>query len=491
MTAPHKALFLLCSAAVFFIASCTQKTEEVPDVHKPDWQPSWFEPEHGVEYRKIQTRLSGRQVNTLSKRQARSDLEMLRYLLETSYAGYEYQKTQRGVDFDSNFQNAFQELDKLPGLRISRTDMLRLLIPVSRGVQDGHLMADRAYAPFTHEDYYYSDVIVEKHGEAYRVISPSDGNIKQGAEYTGAAAHLFKVFSTEGERYRLGTLSPSPAETLLLPFDGKTLNVPVRKDYPAYEYDDRIIHSSERGITYLRIPSFSAQSDSAIISENGKKRLQEVERHIRMLNRDNTVIIDVRNNTGGYTNTMALIPAILFTRQVQNFVPDIAELVSPGTAQAYLQNVWDLGDQSDTDRNTRRAAEIEAEKQKNSPRRAWNRGTLRTRAVKEIENARKVIIIINRWSMSASEILCAIRKVPGVTIIGENSAGIHTFANAQQYVLPHSQIPLMLPASILFDLSFSAGEGIGVLPDYWVTGAELESVLRELTGDEKFVLPSN
>ena len=56
-------------------------------------------------------------------------------------------------------------------------------------------------------------------------------------------------------------------------------------------------------------------------------------------------------------------------------------------------------------------------------------------------------------------------------------------------MLPNSQVPVLLPDAIVIDTSFSAGEGIGVLPDYWVLKDELEDVLRAMTGRSSFTIP--
>jgi C-terminal processing protease CtpA/Prc len=251
---------------------------------------------------------------------------------------------------------------------------------------------------------------------------------------------------------------------LSLKFNKEMVEVPVAPDMIA-PGPEMPVYSLKDGVAYLRIPNFSAMGDTGTVTPEGRERLEEVQRHIRMLDKGDTVIIDLRSNPGGYTDTSSLVPAILFKRQFANFVPEMAELFSPGTTQARLQNIWDRGDDSDGYRNIRKAAQLEADKQKKNPVRRWELQSFRGEAAKPVENSRKVIILINRGSASASEMLCAIRTIPNVTIIGENSAGIHTFGAGQLYVLPNSQAPVLLPDMIVIDTSFSAGEGTGVLPE--------------------------
>jgi len=298
------------------------------------------------------------------------------------------------------------------------------------------------------------------------------------------------MYAPDEETYRIGTLSSKETSELSLKIGKSRVKVPVSLDMDTVSVPKQeILYSLTDGVTFLRIPNFSAMGQSALVSDEGKERLKEVERHIRLLDRGETVIIDVRNNPGGYGNTSALVPAILFKRQSQNFIAKSALLESPGIAQARVHNVWDMGNNDNSSSDTRKAAQIDADNQRINPRRKWSRSIWREEAVKKVENARKIIVIINRMSASASEFLCEIRKIPGVMIIGENSAGIMSFATDQQYFLPNSQISLLVPSELFFDLSYSAGEGTGVLPDYWVLHEELESVLRSLTGKESFVMP--
>lgn len=463
-----------------FFASCSRES----------WRPAWFENDHRVEYREVTTRGDGSTVSSITKKAARADLDLFRYLIETSYAGYEYQKEIRKVDFGRNFLLARWRLLWMKGREISREDMYSLLLTALNGVQDGHLSVDNKFIPFMHEFYYHSGITVAKRGKELVVESSSVDGVSPGDLYRDSDKYLFRTYAPEGETYRIGILSSKEINELSLKIGKARVKVPVSLDMDTVTVPkDEILYSLTDGVTFLRIPNFSAMGQSTIVSDEGKERHKEVIRHIRLLDEGETAIIDVRNNPGGYLDTSALVPAILFKRQVNNFMPKSALLESPGIAQARVQDVWDLGLNDNSGSDTRKAARIEADNQRVNPTRKWSRDIWREEAVKKVENARKIILIVNRLSMSASEFLCEIRNIPGVTIIGENSAGIMSFASPQQYYLPNSQIGLLIPMQLFFDLSYTAGEGTGVLPDYWVLHDELEGVLRSLTGNESFEMP--
>lgn len=457
---------------------------------RSSWMPHWFEQEHTVEYREVPTRRYIDTITSVTKEQALADLDFFKYLIETSYAGYEYQQEKLGVNFEKNFDHAQAYIQKLDSETLSYNEFKEIISIALSGVQDGHFsFMLPGLGPYQHKTFYYSGITVSRKNGKYLVEASSVDGVSPGDRYRGPKEHLFRIYSDDGNRYRIGTLSRTPVNTLSLKFKKEMVEVPVAPDMilPGPEVP---VYSLTDDVAYLRIPSFIALGESGTVSPEGRKQLEEVIRHIRMLDKGNTVIIDLRNNPGGYTDTSALVPAILFKRQASNFMPEMAELFSPGTTQARLQNIWDKGDNSDGYRNLRKAAQLEADKQKKNPVRRWERQSYRVAASKPIENKRKVIIIINRCSASASEILCAIRTIPNVTIIGENSAGILSFGAGQLYVLPNSQVPVLVPDRISFNTSFSAGEGTGVLPDYWVLNDNIEDVLRSMTGNDSFTIPA-
>ena len=470
----------LAVLAFSFLVSCARSS----------WMPHWFEQEHTVEYREVPTRRYIDTITSVTKEQALADLDFFKYLIETSYAGYEYQQEKLGVNFEKNFDHAQAYIQKLDSETLSYNEFKEIISIALSGVQDGHFsFMLPGLGPYQHKTFYYSGITVSRKNGKYLVEASSVDGVSPGDRYRGPKEHLFRIYSDDGNRYRIGTLSRTPVNTLSLKFKKEMVEVPVAPDMilPGPEVP---VYSLTDDVAYLRIPSFIALGESGTVSPEGRKQLEEVIRHIRMLDKGNTVIIDLRNNPGGYTDTSALVPAILFKRQASNFMPEMAELFSPGTTQARLQNIWDKGDNSDGYRNLRKAAQLEADKQKKNPVRRWERQSYRVAASKPIENKRKIIIIINRCSASASEILCAIRTIPNVTIIGENSAGILSFGAGQLYVLPNSQVPVLVPDRISFNTSFSAGEGTGVLPDYWVLNDNIEDVLRSMTGNDSFTIPA-
>ena len=106
--------------------------------------------------------------------------------------------------------------------------------------------------------------------------------------------------------------------------------------------------------------------------------------------------------------------------------------------------------------------------------------------------AGNLIIIVDKQSASVSEsLIFKAKKVLGsnrVIVIGENTAGCHTYMDVCKYILPNSKISLKLGAQkdLLPSLSSNwHGEGIGFYPDYWSTSQDLNETIFLVTQDEE------
>ena len=456
------------------------------------WMPAWLSPAHAVVWKENSPPPSGALPTALSKKEALEDIATFKSLVETSYSGYEYQRKFNHTTFFLNFYRAKARVLLYKGNAIPRERFAIIIAKCLWGARDGHFLVDWKYGPYAHDDFYRSDITVAKRDGILTVVTSSIPGVAVGSRYRDSAKYLFKVWSADGERWRIGTLSSRPVESLALKIGKSRVRVPLSSaaSPPAVGIGEPLF-ALEGDIAYLRVPSFSATDGTASVTESGKKRLTEIEARIRDLSRATTVVVDLRDNSGGYVGTASAIPAAVFNRPASDFMPETATLSSPGIAQAKLAGFWDLGTGDDTNKLNRKAQRIEADNQRANPRRYWTRAITRTASLKPIEQGKRLIVLINRRSASAAELLCACRSAPGVTIVGENSEGAMRCVDPEPYALPHSGIVLLIPAELNFDLSFSAGEGTGVIPDYWASDDELEATIRGLTGKPDFSLPQS
>ena len=94
--------------------------------------------------------------------------------------------------------------------------------------------------------------------------------------------------------------------------------------------------------------------------------------------------------------------------------------------------------------------------------------------------------------MSASENTIFIaKKILGsekVIVIGEKSAGCSEYWDIKNYLLPNSKIGISLGSMNNFhfkDFSQWHGECIGIYPDYWSVGKDLNETIFFVTKDEE------
>lgn len=452
--------------------------------------PKWLGKERTVAYRTLPPFPPASRPASISVFQALEDLEHFKYLIETAYAGYEYQQKFNHVNFNRNFRRAKRAIRTIGKEQLTPADLPDIARICLAGVQDGHINIENAFSPLAHENWFYAEITLTKKEGKFLVESSSVSGVAPGDVYRGSKKQLFKIYSDTGERYRIGTLSRQLETKLRLKFGSKKIDVPLVQEERTPEMISKTVDRVTEGvITYLRIPSFLADTEQGVVTEEGKARLEAVWRNIHTLGNYSFVIIDLRNNGGGYLDTAAMIPAAVFHRIPANFMYPTAMLISPATTQASCIGLLDIGDGASNHSDWRKGLAIAAEGQRKRPRRFFNWEWMGKKAVKPIEEGPKLVFIINEHSASASELVCLTKSLPGVTVIGTNSAGILSFVNILPYALPHSGIKMILPATVTLDLEGFAGEGIGVLPDYWVLDEELADVLRQMAGSDTIRFP--
>ena len=176
--------------ALFLLVSCTRSS----------WMPRWLEQDHTVEYRDVPTRPNGESISSVTKEQALADLDHFKYLMETSYAGYEYQQEMRGVNFDKNFRRARSYIRKLNSNTLSYNEFKEIISIALSGVQDGHFsFMLPGLGPYQHKTFYYSGITVFKKKGKYLVESSSDDEVSPGDRYRGPKS-IFRTYSNDERR---------------------------------------------------------------------------------------------------------------------------------------------------------------------------------------------------------------------------------------------------------------------------------------------------
>lgn len=158
---------------------------------------------------------------------------------------------------------------------------------------------------------FHSKIYFEKKGNEFYVEESDVRAIKKGMKYTGDNQNLLKVIHKGRELYRFGIFSEYMQKKAKISINDKSIKVPVKyvssfvsNEEISYKITDKSIVVS---ITTCRPKDL----------EKFRKRVSEIRKEIDST--DKTVIIDLRNNTGGFVDNIHMILySLLFEQNGEN-----------------------------------------------------------------------------------------------------------------------------------------------------------------------------
>ena len=430
----------------------------------------------------------------VTKEEALEDIEMLRYLFENAYSGYEYWENQ-GVDFSAICDRL---IDLTNGSEtVSVVTMESILAEGLEDVQDGHLAVSghQIHRFLNRKNPYFTDVIVEREmlengdmdslGE-YRVVQSGSDLVQPGMIYTGSEERLFRILSRNGvEQFQLGVFSSGYEYEAAFQFqsyfsdfepggyDGSeslsSASVPINSIVlPLHEcrlnrtpQANEQVYSSTKvdGIDLIRVSSFGTQHNEELLefAESGAD-----------LSETACFIVDLMGNSGGSSvyggDFIAGLNGIAQWRMYH------AVLCSPATLGSYTSISINGSTSPEIEESASRMQHF-LELMRERPVRTWLHVSheLPDRQMGEYEGS--AVFLVDRGVASSGEALLDYSKsVPGAVVVGENTAGIGTFGEVRHYWLPNSNISLLLPCKLFLAPDFE--EGVGYLPDYWLDSPE-------------------
>jgi len=443
------------------LISCTQ--EDTP-------LPSYLIEEKSVEYR--EPTLEAKEPPLyLTKEEAQEDLDEFIYILETVYSGYEYQQEFYGVKWKRNCRRARKTMEE-KGERLTQQELLDILYIAIEGMNDGHFgirpvaagTFENPWSNYRHSDFYYSNLWVEKDASGYKVMFSGVDSIKTGALYTGSDDNLYPCIKNGREAYRVGILSKEGLEELAVEVDNIDVNIPVQTwDVPEEEGLRPVAFSRNEGIQYIKVRTLWA---SPYLNERArlyhKMIVERFEVALRGIDKNQPLIVDLRYNHGGYIYYLYHSLAMYLGISPGNLYPTSFELNSP-----YLYAVDE--------------ARKNLEEMQSNPRRYWETGLAGGNGKTNRNIAgENLIVLVNRNSCSAGEVLWGVLKPEFYTLIGENTAGMARFVGPHVFYLNHSSIWCYIPTVLNPDLPYLEDESVGVFPDYWQCNDELGATLASI-----------
>ena len=399
--------------------------------------------------------------NTIPQAKAIEDIELIKYLFDTSYSGKEYWEN-KGVSFSDMYKNLLEYAKQNEDVSIPKLE--NIIHGSLSNITDGHLsiQGSKWYGFYKHKNAYFSDIVMEKKNNEYVVVKSTFNPITAGTKYDDDIKYLFRTISSpQKEQYIIGTLSYNYLPALKLKFSSQSVEVPLHscKLKSVKNEDNDVFYVRDlKNIPVLRVTTFSNAYNVKLTeySEYGKK-----------LKNKSCFVLDICNNGGGSSQYSYNFFANVNTVAHWNYIG--AELYSPAIMQAWANE--NLENSPDFIKEMILDSRKEVEKLKKNPVREWHFNQYEKTKQQKGDYTGRSVIIANRSVASSGEATIAYSKsVPNNIIVGENSAGIGTFGEVRTYLLPNSRIQLYIPSKIFIAPELKEGEGY--MPDYWLDSDE-------------------
>lgn len=399
--------------------------------------------------------------NELSYEECIETIKDVVYLLETSYVGFD-EIEERGFDKEAFVKEAevlFNNEAIIRNFRIYNyiCDNLKPYI------NDSHfsVMMNTFETRFNIQQcIYLSDTYVEKTENGYKVIKSL--KIPVGTQLDLSEDNVFKTIADEKEVYRVGVLSEGKIQStkeLPVSFNNKKLNLQC-VSYPKYFTSNEFTVKETRRSVYINIPSFEASNEyfKQFRKFGGKYK-----------NKKN-IIIDLRQNGGGQPGT---------------YYEFLYDLYSGRNSKKVFREFLDIiNDEPIYASSPLISKQIEIN---NIVQEAINENFGGMYKIKTLNKKRyngNLIFLTSKNTASAAEIIIAYSKrlFDNVLVAGTNTNGCVAFGNPYTYKLK--------PCGIVMNVNqmkcsgYGIPEGIGVIPDYVVSGS-FEDTIRYITKDDE------
>ncbi len=442
----------------------------------------------------------------ISYNQALEDLDMLVYLLKSSYAGYD-DAVKRGLEIDNIIESFKKSNDDGKNIKVSELSQFiyDFLKPY---VQDSHFFIeskDFSKQLITQHRVLYSNIYVKKVNDSFVVEKSDNQDIISGDKFEGLRENLFAYPSAYDSVYRIGSLTSLEKKEAVLDiqFSGIERNILCNVD-TTHLYTDKLALYKEietENSVYVFIPTFVDLDKSNplknILDENYKKLSSISERH----SDKKYVILDLRTNGGGNDYYAFKFLSNLFyaekncsdnkakinvnkLKKVTLDEGDRIDYISPAIIQAenWFKN-YCLSDDS----NFLGKFDFDKKLLGNEYKRIAVQYTKKSKVKMKFPKFKgKLVILTGKNTASSGEGAVVYAKKmfsPSNQLItlGENSMGCMAYGNIFCYQFPNSGISLHMGAFSLN--SETCPEGLGIMPDYWATNEDLIHAIVNITGD--------
>lgn len=399
----------------------------------------------------------------IDKDLALEDIEYLFSLLKYGYAGYEF----FGGDekFLSAKRNIMWSVKELHGDTISIEKFSEIICKELSFIQDAHFliennkMCDYSRYFSTRKYNFYRDCngfYTFLDGELFYLISVNN---------MSPESYMHLTLDEDGNLvYNLGTLSNTQKVSIPLELIFESNGyarvekvslfeyIPYYKDktqsYKYYEIDD---------IPVLEINSFCRMNPE-------DESIEEFIKDSYSLKDKDNIIIDLRNNTGGYTIYIDNWFKGFTGKKLQK---DIIESELYTDTSITLSKYKFENKENEKDTVKKQCIEAISSYEEESFFPGWS--PIEYNEFKPINNNVNIYILVDKTTASAAEFFAYyLRKLDNVVLVGTNTNGCTLTGNYSTAYLPNSQIKLSIPHKLYMNKNFENTDGKGLLPDLWV-----------------------
>lgn len=443
----------------------------------------------------------------ISYNQALEDLDMLVYLLKSSYSGFD-DAVKRGLEIDSILES-FKNLND-DGKNIKVSELSQFIYGFLKPcVQDSHFLIeskDFFKQLITQHRVLYSNIYVKKVNDSFVVEKSDNQDFHVGENIEFKSENLFLYPSRGNCIYRIGTYATIDENEKYISVScsgsEKQLLCNISNNYLASNDITTYKEIETEDSVYIYIPILmdlqNNDNQKKVMDENFEKLHSVSSRYPAKKN----IILDLRTNGGGNSrHSSSFLANLYFSEKNCN------EKKSSKNIQKEWKLIGSNGDKIDLISPPVRQAEIWLEKNVFSQEKFWKTEFNKRKKILNNRNLRitysdqkkvkpksgtpkfkgKLVVLSGKNTCSSSELAVfeaksIFSKTNQFFQVGENTAGCYAYGNVWCYQLNNSGIALHLP-SFITPFSESCPEGLGIMPDYWATNEDIVQAVVNITGD--------
>ena len=376
----------------------------------------------------------------ISRKDALIDFEAFKFAIDNLYCGKPVHE-KSGVDFEEIYKiiddyiNSTEKLttkdlcEKYTQVFKNRfvDNHFHFRLPMDKNTP-ARLPTRRNYLP------YFADIIVEKNGEEYYVISSECQNVKVG-DLIEDNGYMFETLPQNKKRcFLIGIRSWEKRESMEIVRNGESVAVKLHLCRVAERESQDIVfsHYKDEEIDIIRSNTFNSNFDKttpenvAILGKN--------------LRNSKTIIFDMHHNGGGNS-----LYSAEFIKNLNDYCEEnpytTIELITPLHKKSKEQKTKDWVVHN----------KISIEKEKSA------------------FNGKMIVLTDYYCASSAEETINFTGSLKNVIRVGTNTNGCNCFTNLWVCVLPKTYMAMFLPNVAFLDMF---EEGKGFEPDYWLDTTE-------------------